>query len=218
MVEHSSDFRSRPTSSNEADFLVDGNTRVTTTYLEFKPFDARLWFTRWSEFRLPQTPPIHHETVTQLDVVDAGHYKVDYYGSMTGKYAITVDMGPISQYLGANTAILYGVVTLDPSVTITVPSDWQLTVDFSQLYQWSLLVFTRAVAGTDHIPQAWFFKYVGQLLPNLGKVSIGVKLFGKSQDADHTFSGRVGTNLTLSALEASGELTGRPSLGATESD
>lgn len=175
-----------------------------------KPYDASLKFGQWTPMRLPPTPPRHDEKQGDAIVSTGGQYKLAYDGAMEGSYTLSVDFGSAASLIGVQTAVLYGVFDLEPKTGLTMDSNWSLTVDVGEIFRWSALLFTRAVGRVAGVPTSWYFKYVGELLPNPGKLTIGVKLFGQlGPGVDYAVFG-TGMNATLTSMTAKGELLGKP--------
>lgn len=212
VVEHAADLYSLK-DRQSGKFVVVQSARALNTKITYKPYDARFWFTRYSPVRMPETVPVHEENDAVVPVVSSGDYSIGYQGDFVASYTLSIDLSKVSSWLGENTAVLYGVLTLDPSSSVTIPNNWEMTADVAEIFKWSALLFARAVRGTRNIPQAWFFKYVGFLIPNLGKIKLGFKLHGTVSSPESVVGLKLASNITVTELDASGELSGKTSFG-----
>lgn len=181
--------------------------RVTLT-----PNVQRLTYDRWKGFELPTTVPSHTEKVYKPGTDLYGDYTVSYQGVLNGGISYTIDLGPFSDWLGVQTAVLYGVYTADATESPSRLGDWSLVLDLSKVMQWSTILFLKRFGGTGGVPLTWFFKYIGLLLPNPGKIEVGLKVWGQTTAQHQYFTVNGDINLNLTSLAAKGILAGEPNL------
>lgn len=188
--------------------------------IALRPKVAELRYTGWEPLSLPPVPPTHIEEPLKLKVVPSGTYSVNYGGYIQGNYSLAVDFGPAGDWLGVQTAVLFMCLDLAPGAVYQLDPDWTITVDINGIFQWAALVFSRAVGRVAGIPSSVYVKYVGQLLPTLGTVTLGFKIHGQRTDdtKQSDFNMSVGLNASLTSLYARGELVGTPNIGGPESD
>lgn len=189
--------------------------------IQLKPRDANFRFTGWEPLILPATPPVHKEKSMPPTITYGGSYSINYSGSLDGEYSLAVDFGVAGEWLGVQTAVLFLCLDLAPGRAYQIPPDWSLTVDVASIFQWSALVFSRAIGRVSGIPSSIYMKYVGQLLPDLGVMTIGFKVHGVKDEnptQNYGLNYAVNLNASLSSIYGRGELVGRPNIDSPESD
>lgn len=176
-----------------------------------RPRDAYLNFNNYTELVVGQGASQHFEDVFRPEISPTGRYSVDSQGNLVGNFSVSVDFSTAGHWLGVQTAVLYLVFGFEGTSGITPSPDWKITVDIASIFQYSNLVFSKTIGAVSGIPAAWVYKFIGYLLPNPGKMEIGLKVFGTAyQDRALFFTE---TTATLMTLRGSGELVGRPVVG-----
>lgn len=208
-VDMVSDLQTDPTKQN-GPFVNATRIESFKAKMALKPYDSRLKFTGYTNMILPEKPPTHEEHPIAIEQSVYSEYKLNKFGYLTGTYAAVIDLSPISDWIGSrHTAVLYGVLTVDPNRAMVVPQgDWQITVDLHDIFRWSTRVFIQQVGGGQG-PFSWLFKYIGETLsPTMGKFTVGVKLFGQLTPEKPVADARISLNCSLTAVSAVGQLVG----------
>lgn len=203
-------------SRNAGPWVERGTPLGVRSEVRLKPYSSRLFFDHWTPMRLPDKVPVHTDEDIAPDIRTGGSYHLDYYGKLNGSYTVSLSVHPYSDWLGVQTAVFFGVLTVDPDKDISVPSDWSVTVDLHEVFQWSVVLLSRQLGNDPSMPHTWLFKYLGQMLPNPGKITIGFKLFGQTTPEVQQPEARISFNATLTSMNAQGELAGSPAIRADD--
>lgn len=193
-----------------APWYYSTNPAAFSSKVVLQPNTTRLRYDRATQFALRKQVPKHDEQPRTPEVAASGEYEVDYNGALSGSFVYTIDLGPFEQWLGVTTAIIYGCYTVEADVVAARNSDWSLTIDLNSVMQWSTPLFFKLLGGQAGQPTAWFFKYIGLMLPNPGKITLGLKLFGQFSPQFQQMVVDGDLYLNVSTYAATGWLSGEP--------